>query len=391
MPWRPTSPMDPPRQLIADYRRQPLSIIEWCELYNGSCKPGDKWIERYRKHGPLGLEERSRQPHSSPHQPPRPVVEAFIELRRHHPAGGAKKRRSMLQKRHPRWPLPARSTVWDLVRRHGLGPKTRRRRHLGQPGQPTSQLLAPNEVGSAAFKGPFNTGDGLYGYPLPVAEGYRRLLLGCQALSSPRVPEAKPVITRVFTAFGLPTRIRTDHGVPLAPNPLARLSPLAAWWGRLGLLPEFLAPGQPHQHGRHERMPRPLNAETARPPAATRRAPQHTCERFRQACNGERPPEALARQTPASRDEASPREMPTKRPPLADPDRVEVRYVSATGGIRWHHPGGNVSHVCVGASVGLEDIDAGVWNVSFGPRTLGRRLERPMRLADADGRLKRRR
>jgi hypothetical protein len=39
------------------------------------------------------------------------VVDAFIELRRHHPTWGAKKRLSLLQKRHPSWPLPARSTV----------------------------------------------------------------------------------------------------------------------------------------------------------------------------------------------------------------------------------------------------------------------------------------
>jgi hypothetical protein len=32
------------------------------------------------------------------------------------------------------------------------------------------------------------------------------------------------VFTRVFKAFGLPRRIRTDNGVPCATNILARLS-----------------------------------------------------------------------------------------------------------------------------------------------------------------------
>jgi putative transposase len=103
--------MDQKRQFIADYLRQTLSIIEVCELYGVSRKTGYQWIERYLKHGPRGLEERSRQPHSSPHQTARHVVDAFIELRRHHPTWGAKKRLSLLQKRHPSWPLPARSTV----------------------------------------------------------------------------------------------------------------------------------------------------------------------------------------------------------------------------------------------------------------------------------------
>jgi putative transposase len=391
MPWRQTSPMDQKMQFIADYLRQTLSIIELCELYHVSRKTGYKWIERYLKHGPLGLEERSRQPHSSPHQTPRYVVEAFIELRRHHPAWGAKKLLSILQKRQPRWPFPARSTVCDILRRHGLVPKTRHRRHIGHPGKPTSQILAPNDVWSADFKGHFKTGDGRYCYPLTVADGYSRLLLGCQALSSTRVQEAKPVFTRLFKEFGLPKRIRTDNGVPFATNTLARLSQLSAWWVRLGILPEFIEPGKPQQNGRHERMHRTLKAETTRPPAATRRAQQHTFDRFRQEFNCERPHEALDMQTPASRYEVSPREMPTKLPPLEYPDRFEVRYVSANGGIRWHHQWVNVSHVCVGAYVGLEEIDDGVWNVYFGPLKLGRLLERHMRIEDAYGRLIRRR
>jgi putative transposase len=96
-------------------------------------------------------------------------------------------------------------------------------------------------------------------------------------------------------------------------------------------------------------------------------------------------------QSPASRDAVSPREMPTKLPPLAYPDRFEVRYVSANGGIRWHHQWVNVSHTCVGQCVGLEDVAAGVWNVYFGPLTLGRLLERHLRIEDTYGRRKRHR
>jgi putative transposase len=272
-----------------------------------------------------------------------------------------------------------------------LVPKTRHRRHIGPPGKPTSQLLAPNDVWSAEFTGHFNTGDGLYCSPLTGADGYSRFLLGCQALSSTRVQEAKPVFTRLFKAFGLPKRIRTDNGVPFATNTLARLSQLSAWWVRLGSLPEGIEPGKPQHNGRHERMHRTLKAETTRPPAATRRAQQRKFERFRQEFNFERPHEALDRQTPASRDEVSPREMPTKLPPLEYPDRFEVRYVSANGGIRWHHQWVNVSHTCAGEYVGLEEIDDGLWNVDFGPLTLGRLLERHMRIEDAYGQLTRQR
>jgi len=186
---------------------------------------------------------------------------------------------SILHKRHPSWALPGRSTVCDILRRHGLVPKKRHPRHIGHPGKPTTLMAAPNEVWSADFKGQFKPGDGLYGYPLTVTDGYSRFLLGCQALSSTRVAEAKPVFTRLFKEFGLPKRIRTDNGVPFATNTLGRLSQLSARWVRLGLLPECIEPGKPQPNGRHERMHRTLKAETTRPPARTRRAQQHRFDR----------------------------------------------------------------------------------------------------------------
>jgi putative transposase len=252
-------------------------------------------------------------------------------------------------------------------------------------------MAAPNEVWSADFQGPFNTGDGLYCSPFTVADGDSRFLLSCQALSSTRVAEATPAFTRLFKAFDLPKRIRTDNGVPFATNPLGRLSPLSAWRGRLGIRPEFSEPSKPQPNGRHERLHCTLKAETTRPPARTRRAPQPRVDRFRQECNLERPHEALDRQTPASRDEPSPRPMPHTLPPLPYPDRFEARYVSANGGIRWHRQWVNVSSTCAGEYIGLEEIDDGVWNASFGPLTLGRWLERHMRIEDAYGRLKRHR
>lgn len=58
-------------------------------------------------------------------------------------------------------------------------------------------MTAPNEVWSADCTGHFKTRDGRSGYPLPITDGYSRFLLGCEALSSTRVQEAKPVFTRV--------------------------------------------------------------------------------------------------------------------------------------------------------------------------------------------------
>jgi putative transposase len=391
MPWSHTSPMDQQTPFIADDRRDRLSMTARCTLYGVSRKTGYNGVDRELTHGPHGLDERSRRPSTSPRHTPDDGVTASLDARQRHPSWGATKLVSILSTRHPRWPWPARSTVCDILSRHGLVPKKRRRRTIGHPGKPTSHIGAPNEGWSADFKGHFKTGDGRYCYPLTITDGYSRFLLSCQALSSTSVAEAKPVFTRVFKEFGLPQRIRTDNGVPFATNTLGRLSQLSAWWVRLGILPEFIEPGKPHQNGRHERMHRTLKADTTRPPGTNLRAQQQKFNLFREEFNHERPHEALDMRTPAAAYELSPRKMPHTLPPLEYPDRFEVRYVSANGGIRWHHQWVNVSHVCVGAYVGLEEIDDGVWNVYFGPLKLGRLLERYLRIEDAYGRLKRRR
>jgi len=389
MPWSETTPMDQKTQFIADYLRKTLSVSELCDLYGISRKTAYKWIERYLQHGPAGLDERSRKPWSSPNQTAEPIVAAILGARVRHPTWGAKKLLPLLAKRYPADQLPARTTVFDILRRHGLLARKRQRRRIGHPGKPDTAILASNDIWCADFKGQFKTGDGIYCYPLTVTDGYSRYLLGCQGLLSTRVALAKPVFTRLFKEFGLPKRIRTDNGVPFATNTLARLSQLSAWWVRLGILPDLIEPGKPQQNGRHERMHRTLKAETTRPPANTGRGQQRKFDRFRAEFNSERPHEALDMQTPADCYAASPREMPNKLLPLEYPDRFEVRYVSANGGIRWNKDWVNVSITCVGEYVGLEEIDDGVWNVYFGPLKIGRLLERHMRIEDEFGRLKR--
>ena len=390
MPWRKTAPMDQRTQFIADHLRETQTITELCDRYGVSRKTGYKWIDRYLRLGPAGLEEHSRRPHRAPNQTADEIVAAILEARHRHPVWGGKKLRALLQRRHPRWTLPARSTVCDILRRHGLVPTRRSRRRIGHPGKPTTIMGAPNAVWCADYKGQFKTGDGRYCYPLTVTDGFSRYLLGCQGLGSTAGAEAQPVFTRLFNEYGLPLRLRTDNSVPFATTTLARLSKLSAWWVRLGILPEFIEPGRPDQNGRHERMHRTLKAATTRPAAGSLSAQQPRFNAFREEFNHVRPHEALAQQTPATCYHPSPRPMPDRLPPLDYPDRFEVRYVSANGGIRWNHRWVNVSTVCVGEYVGLEEIDDGIWNVYFGPLRLGRLLERHMRIEDAYGRLKRR-
>ena len=69
---------------------------------------------------------------------------------------------------------------------------------------PTSEILAPNDLWAADFKGHFKTGDGLYCYPLTVTDGYSRFLLGCQGLQSTAMVRGQTSVHPLFKEYGLP-------------------------------------------------------------------------------------------------------------------------------------------------------------------------------------------
>lgn len=391
MPWRKLLPMDQRRQFVTDAADYAGSFTELCAAYGVSRKTGYKWVARAVASGLASLEELSRRPHACPSATPPELIAALCEARHRHPTWGPRKLLKILRDRYPSRAWPARSTAAELLRRQGLVIPRRRRRRLGHPGRPHTPMTAPNEIWTADFKGQFRTRDGRYCYPLTVADGYSRYLLGCHGLRAPTHALSRPVFERLFREYGLPRLIRTDNGVPFATCALGRLSALSVWWIRLGVYPELIEPAHPQQNGRHERMHLTLKRETTRPPALTRRAQQRRFDAFRTEFNTERPHEALGDATPASRYEPSPRPYPARLPALEYPRHFEIRRVSRNGGIRWQADWVNVSHVLGEEYVGLEEIADGEWDLYFGPLKLGRFHERTLRVEDALGRMKRRR
>jgi hypothetical protein len=216
-----------------------------------------------------------------------------------------------------------------------------------------------------------------------VIDGFSRYLLACHGLSSVRTWPTRAVLERVFREFGLPARIRSDNGAPFASSwGLRRLSPLAVWWIRLGIVPELIEPGRPDQNGGHERFHRTLKRETARPPAATTRAQQVRFRRFRREYNHVRPHEALGQQPPAALyvAGASGRPYPATLPPLDYPPAAVVRRVTPSGSLKWYGRWLWVSHTLSGQDVAFIEIDDGWWTVSFGSVVLGHFDERRWRI-----------
>src|ERR1044071_8887401 len=104
---------------------------------------------------------------------------------------------------------------------------------------------------------------------------------------------------------------------------------------------------------------------------------QKRFDSFRRVYNNERPHEALGQKRPATIYRPSPRPYPETLPPIEYAGHLQTRRVDRTGLIRWK---GNsrlfLSHTLHGETVGLEEIDDGVWPLFYGPVLLARFDER---------------
>lgn len=364
--------MDERMGFVADYLSGGFTMTELCERYHVSRPTGYALVARYQQEGPAGLVARSRRPHCTPAATPVAVARAVVALRRGHPDWGPVKLRDRLALRAPDQPWPAPSTIGALLKREGLVSRRRRRREIPSAPRPATTMDTPNAVWTIDYKGEFRTGDGHWCYPLTLMDGCSRYLLACAALPHPRLQPTRAVLERTFREYGLPACIRSDNGHPFAaPRALARLSRLAVWWIRLGIVPELIQPGCPAQNGRHERMHRTLKRATTHPPASTRVTQQRRFRAFVREYNEDRPHAALGGLTPSMIYAPSTRPWTGGVPPVTYPAHFEVRRVNGSGAMKWRNRVVSVSLVLTGEEIGLEERADGEWAVYFGPARLG--------------------
>lgn len=371
MPWTETCAMDERLRLVAAYMQGDREMAELCREFGVSRKTAYKWVDRYKEFGVVGLEERSRAPHTSPHSTPEEVEKLLLELRRRKPTWGPKKLRAYLEKERPGLRLPVLSTIAAILSRNGLTAPRRRRTRVPRYCTPFFGIDAPNAVWSADYKGQFPMGDGRLCYPFTLTDNFSRYILRCVGLPNPTHENTQPVLEAAFREFGLPLALRTDNGPPFAATGLVGLTRLGVWLLKLGVVHERIEPGHPEQNGRHERMHRTLAAETTSPPRDCLGDQQRAFNAFTREFNDERPHEALGQATPSSVYEPAQRSMPEVAPePEYGPDH-QVRRVTTNGTISLDDRRLHVSHALEGETVGVREHADGVWVVRFAFRDLG--------------------
>jgi putative transposase len=379
--------MDQRLEFVADHQRGLYTMTELCRRHGVSRKTGYKWLARYAVDGARGLAARSHTPHHCPHRIAEELAALLVAARRAHPSWGPAKLVQYLAPRHPRmpawpaWPAwPAISTVADLLKRHDLVRPRRRRRPLVHPGTVPLHTTAPNDLWTADFKGQFRTRDGIYCFPLTIADQHTRYLLRVHGLLNTRGAGVRPVFERAFREFGLPRAIRTDNGVPFANTGLHGLTQLNVWWLRLGIQHQRIRPASPQENGAHERMHRTLKAETTRPPAADLTHQQRAFTAFRREYNEVRPHAALGGDPPAVRYTASARAYPASLPALEYPGHFLVKRVTHAGTIRFQDRLLFLANALKEHHVGLEESAEGIWSLYLGSVLLGKIDETTMRV-----------
>jgi transposase InsO family protein len=372
MPWKAKDVMRLRMEFVFRLERGER-MTDLCREYEISRKTGYKIWNRFKERGWTALDDQSRRPKRLARRTPHEIEELCVKLKKKHPSWGSKKLHDILSKEHQGLRIPARSTLDDMFKRHGLTKPRRKRSKV--PSYPSSLHVAeaPNEVLCVDFKGQFRLGNSSYCYPFTATDQHSRYILSCTALDDTRGVGVREAMEELFAEYGLPERIRSDNGSPFASRGIAGLSQISVWWRLLGIVHERIVPGHPEQNGRHERMHKTLKAETTRPAANNSLAQQECFDAFVEEFNEKRPHEALGMKRPAEIYEPSTRKMPGLIPEPHYPLHDDIKTVSSCGHVNMHGRKNSffLGTALAGQLVGIREEEPNLWLVSFADLDLG--------------------
>ena len=297
MPFREVSRMDERLEFVMLASTEGANIRGLCRRFGISPSTGYKWLDRWRAAGRIELQEQSRRPRRSPLRTDIATEQAVARLRLEHPAwGGRKIARRLKDLGHGA--APAASTVTAILRRQGIA--------LGAHGGGHAATIrfesaAPNDLWQMDFKGHVAMASGRL-HPLTVLDDHSRFSLVLAACADERTETVKRRLIEAFRRYGLPRTMITDNGSPWGDGPGSPYTPLGIWLIEHGIKISHSRPYHPQTMGKDERFHRSLKAEVlSNARFADLGAADRAFERWRAVYNTQRPHEALALATPASR------------------------------------------------------------------------------------------
>lgn len=371
MPWKETDVMTEKERFVVLAQTGRFTLSELCSDFGISRKTGHKYLQRYEAEGRAGLADRSRRPKSSPTATAEEVERLILKERRKHPTWGAKKIHDLLLKVHGIEERPHINTVNNVLSRHGMTSKRKRRAglHRVRP-EHLTEPTRPNQVWTFDFKGWFTLGDGVRCEPLTVCDRFSRYVIGCKGQFNQQFNTTLRSCKKLMRYHGLPDIIRVDNGTPFGSVALGGLSQLSVWWIEQGVCVEFIRPASPQENGSHERMHKDLKAEVANRPAPNMRAQQKRFDRWRQEYNHERPHEALGMLRPGEIYRPSAKRLGEKDQ-IRYPQGYEVKLVSGSGHVSYRGSNFYMSEIYAGCRVGLFENLEGITELHYANLHLG--------------------
>jgi transposase InsO family protein len=335
MPWQEQTVEEQRVEFVLAAQAGTIPFSELCRRTGISRKTGYKWCRRATDGGGLDLADHSRRPQTSPTQTPAAVEEQVLTLRSKHPTWGGRKIHDRLVQSGVA-PVPAPSTITDILRRHGLltiqADAPRRWKRF--------EHAAPNALWQLDFMGHRPLGDGQRVHPLPLLDDHSRFALRLVACPHERQPLVREHLTVAFTRYGLPLVILTDNGPPWGTSGAGGVTALAAWLLRLGVSLWHGRAYHPQTQGKVERLHGTIAADVFahRPPPIDLVHCQAAFDAFRTTYNLERPHAALPdHRPPVSRYTPSPRPFPAALPPVCYGPDDAVRKVRGQGSISFQN------------------------------------------------------
>jgi transposase InsO family protein len=332
MPWKECSPVSERLELVELAQRGVGDFALLCRRFGVSRKTGYKWLARFAREGPSGLEDRSRRPRTSPWRCSDEQEAAVLAVRTAHPAWGGRKIRHYLL-HAGRGDVPAPSTITAILHRHGRIDPERSREPLAYQ---RFEYPAPNELWQMDFKGDVGLRDKTRCHPLTVLDDHSRYAVCVQACLNQRRETVRTALQGTFERYGLPAAMLMDNGSCWGYDADHRFTRLGVWLIRLGIRVMHGAPYHPQTQGKNERFNRTLKAEVLAGASFYDLACcQVSFDAWRALYNSQRPHDSLGGDVPASRYQPSARAYRSVLEPIEYPSVHIVRKVHSDGSIKY--------------------------------------------------------
>jgi len=196
-------------QAVLAVIRDGVPVVEVARRFDVSRQAVHRWLRWYEQQGLGGLADRSHRPPRCSHQMPASVEAQVLEMRRLNPVWGPRRLLHELERAGVQ-PLPSRSGIYRLLRRHALiDPDARK---------PRSKKFKRWERGTAMELWQMDVVGGVRlvnGWKASIVsgiDGHSRFIVSAYVVERATARPVSESLTKAMRAFGVPQEVLTDNG-----------------------------------------------------------------------------------------------------------------------------------------------------------------------------------